>query len=180
MRFRWAHSTPAISRMRPPGRSKNAGRKPAKINWLVWVFRVLHEELHRQVRLLKEEAAEDISTEKRVTLPELKPRALQPLDQMVERFIEPQVIRVEDIVANPEALPPDRLLADKELLEELQQSIQTWPRTERDVFEFYFVQGFEPAAIAHITGRPVKRVRETLAAVQSKLRQEMPEILTRE
>ena len=151
----------------------NVRRKPKKMSWLVWLFHLLHEELRRQRERLKQEQAEAIPTEKRTTLPELKPKALQPLEQMVEKVIEPQVIRTEDVIPNPEAVRPDRFLEEKELLEQLQGAVQSWPRPEREAFELYFVQGFEPDEIARITGQPLKRVKDTLATVQARLRQEL-------
>lgn len=150
-----------------------ASRKPKKVHWLVWLFHLLHEELRRQRERLKEEQAEAIPTEKRATLPELKPKALQPMEQMVEKVIEPQILHKEDVIPNPEAVPPDRVLEEKELLEELQDALQSWPRPEREIFELYFVQGFEPDEIAQITGQPLKQVKDTLATVQARLRQEL-------
>ena len=151
----------------------NVSRKPKRMSWVVWVFHFLHEELRRQRERLKQEQAEAIPTEKRTTLPELRPEALQPLEQMVEAVVEPQVIRTEDLVPNPEAVPPDRLVEEKELLEQLQEAIRSWPRPEREVFELYFVRGFEPGEIAHITREPLKEVKVTLATVQARLREEL-------
>lgn len=151
----------------------NPRRKPKKMSWLVWLFHLLHQELRRQREHLKQEQAEAIPIERRTTLPELEPKALQPLEQVVEKEIEPQIIRTEDVIPNPEAVPPDRFVEEKELLEELQEAIQNWPQPEREVFELYFVQGFEPDEIAQITGHPLKQVKETLAAVQGRLRQEL-------
>ena len=151
----------------------NVSRKPKKVSWLVWLFHLLHEELRRHRERLKQEQAEAIPTERETIVPELKPKALQPMEQMVERVLEPQVLRAEDVVPNPEAEPPDRILEEKELVEELQGAVQSWPRPEREAFELYFVQGFEPDEIAQITGQPLKQVKETLATVQGRLRKEL-------
>ena len=150
-----------------------ASRKPKKMSWRVWLFHLLHEELRRQRERLKQEQAEAIPTEKQTIVPELQPKALQPMEQMVEKVLEPQVLRTEDVVPNAEAVPPDRILEDKELLEQLQGAVQNWPRPERETFELYFVQGFEPDEIARITGQPLKQVKETLASVQRRLREEL-------
>jgi len=152
---------------------RSADKKPARVSWIVWLFHLLHEELRRQLPLLRQEQVEDIPTEKRTTLPELRLSALQPMEQMVERIIEPEAIRIEDIVPNPEALPPDQAVEEKELLDHLEQSIKTWPQIERHVFELYFVQGFEPEAISQIISCPVKQVKETVAEVHARLRKEL-------
>lgn len=151
----------------------NVRRKPKSMSWLVWVFRLLHEEFRRQRERLKQELADAIPTEKRTTLPELRPKALLPLEQMLEQEITPQTITTGDVVPNPEALPPDRLVEEKELLEQLQDAIGNWPRPEREVFELYFVRGFEPGEIAQITREPLEQVKGTLATVQARLREEL-------
>jgi len=153
----------------------SANRKPERVSWRVWIYHLLHEELRRQRRMFKQKQVEEIPTEKQTTIPELKMKALQPMEQMVEKVMEPQVIHIEDIVSNPDAVPPDELVEEKELLEELQDAVQSWPRPERDVFELYFVQGFEPEEIAQVTGQPLKKVKDTIATVQSHLRDEMLE-----
>jgi RNA polymerase sigma factor (sigma-70 family) len=153
----------------------SADRKPDRVSWRVWIYHLLHEELRRQRRLFKQKQVEEIPTEKQTTIPELKMKALQPMEQMVEKVMEPQVIHIEDIVSNPDAVPPDELVEEKELLEGLQDAVQSWPRPERHVFELYFVQGFEPEEIAQVTGQPLTKVKDTIATVQSHLRAEMLE-----
>jgi RNA polymerase sigma factor (sigma-70 family) len=151
----------------------NVKRKPKRMSWLVWLFYLLHKELRRQRDLLKQEEAEAVPTEKPTILPELKPGSLQPLEQMVEEVIEPQVIRTEDVIPNPEAVPPDRILEERELLEDLQDAIQKWPQPEREAFELYYVQGFEPDEIAPVTSQPLTKVKDILAKIQGKLREEL-------
>jgi len=47
-----------------------------------------------------------------------------------------------------------------------------WPKPEREVFELYFVEGFEPDEVAMILGQPVSRVRELIESLQKRLRTE--------
>src|SRR5947209_8017524 len=49
-----------------------ASRKPKRMNGRVWLFHLLHDELRRQVRRLKQQLTQTIPTEKRITLPELE------------------------------------------------------------------------------------------------------------
>lgn len=151
----------------------NVSRKPNNLSWLVWLFHLLHEELRRQCERLKQEAAESVPTEQRTTLPEQKAEALQPLEQMVEKVLEPEIVRVEDVIPNQGAVPPDRIAEEKELVAYLQSAVQRWPRPERELFELYWVQSFEPTEIAWITGQPIKQVKSTLATVQARLREQL-------
>jgi hypothetical protein len=41
-----------------------------------------------------------------------------------------------------------QIAVEKDLLEPLQTAVQNWPRAERDIFELYFIEGFEPDEIA--------------------------------
>jgi len=151
----------------------HVNRKPKKMSWLGWLFHLLHEEFRRQREGLKQEQVEAVPTDKRTTLPELRPEALQPLEQMVEEVVEPQIIHTEDVVPDPEAVPPDRFVEEKELLQHLQGAIRSWGRPEREVFELYFVQGFEPGEIAQIIRQPLKQVKGTVANVQRLIREEL-------
>jgi DNA-directed RNA polymerase specialized sigma24 family protein len=85
------------------------------------------------------------------------------MEQMVEKVLEPQVLCTEDVVPNPEAVPPDRILEEKQLLEELQGAVQSWPGPERETFELYFVQGFEP--LATVQGRLRKELLQEEARI---------------
>ena len=152
-----------------------ASQKPKGMGWIIWFYHLIHEELKRQRHLLKEKQAKEVPTEERTTLPELSEQALHPLEQIVERDMEPQAIHTEDVVASPENMPPDEFVAQEEVLEQLQQEMKKWPRPEREVFELYYVEGLEPEEIAMVTGQPLKTVRERLASVQQRVRDRLLE-----
>lgn len=149
--------------------------RPNDMGWLVWFYHLIHEELKRRRQLVKEKEVTEVPTEKPVQLPELSEQNLQPLEEFVEKKMEPQVIRIEDIVPNSEALPPDEILAEKEALEQLQQDIKHWPRAEREVFELYYVEGLAPEEIAHATGQPLAQVKETISVLRQRLRRALLE-----
>jgi len=150
-----------------------ASRKPPRMSWLVWFYHLLHEELHRQRIMFKRKQAEEVSIEEFKTLPENSEAALQPLELMVKKKMEPEITRVEDLIPDPTVAPPDQVVEQNDLLESLQERIQSWPRPQRDVFELHFVQGFEPDEIAMITGQPLKTLQDQIATIQSRLREEM-------
>jgi DNA-directed RNA polymerase specialized sigma24 family protein len=79
------------------------------------------------------------------------------------------------LVPDPQAVPPDEVASQKDVLAQLQQDMRNWPRPEREVFELYFVEGLEGEEIAMVTGRPLKTVRESIASIQQRLREEMLE-----
>ena len=153
-----------------------AEQKPPKADWLVWLFHLIHEELHRQRRILKEKQEREIPIERRMTLPEFK--SLHPLEEIVVKNMEPQVIRKEDVLPNPEVTAPDEIVAAKDLLETLQNTIQDLPQPEREVFELYFVQGFQPEEISMITRKPVDQVQRAIAALRRRLPKDILEELS--
>jgi DNA-directed RNA polymerase specialized sigma24 family protein len=59
----------------------------------------------------------------------------------------------------------------RDLLEHLQEAIQSWPRLDREVFELHFVKGFEPHQVAMIIGRPLQNVNEKISSLQKRLRE---------
>src|SRR5205814_1379972 len=61
-----------------------AQRKPGKMDWLVWIYHLLHEELRRQRAILKEKEATEVATEQRASFPELRERGLLPLEKIVK------------------------------------------------------------------------------------------------
>jgi RNA polymerase sigma factor (sigma-70 family) len=91
----------------------------------------------------------------------------------VQAALESPEVETKELVPEAAAGSPEQTVTAKELLEHLQQAIQTWPRQEREVFELYFVEGFEPDDIAMITGKPPQKIRAVITPLQDRLRQEL-------
>jgi len=154
-----------------------AGQRPKGMGWIVWFYHLVREELKRQRRILKQKKVTEVSIDETKTLPEDAERAAgydveQPLD-IIEEKLEPPIVRSEGVIADPHVLPPDQIVAQRDLLEQLQRDMRNWPRPEREVFELYFVEGFEPEEIARVASQPLKSVREHIATVQHRVREEM-------
>jgi RNA polymerase sigma factor (sigma-70 family) len=148
-----------------------------RMNALVWLYRLMHKELKRQRRLFKRKEVEEISTDEIKTLPEDADKAsgydaLHPLD-IVQDKLDPPVVKTEGLSRDPEAPPPDQIVAAKDAIVRLQQEMRNWPRPEREVFELYFVEGLEPEEIAMVTRQPLKSVRETISSIHDRLREEI-------
>jgi RNA polymerase sigma factor (sigma-70 family) len=154
-----------------------AGAKPRQMKWLVWIYHLMHQELSRQRRALKQKMIEEVSLEERKKLPEDSEKAAgydaeKPLD-IIEEELEPSVVQRRDLVPDTRIEPPDEILARKDALEQLQRDMRNWPRPEREVYELYFVEGLEPEEIAMVTRQPLKKVQENIAFIQQRLREEM-------
>jgi RNA polymerase sigma factor (sigma-70 family) len=154
-----------------------SAERPRRMNAVVWFYRLMHKELKRQRRLLKQKAVEEISTDEIETLPEDADKAsgydaLRPLD-IVQEELDPPVVKTEGLIRDPGAVPPDELVGARDAITRLRQDTRNWPRPEREVFELYFVEGLEPEEIAMVTHQPLKTVRETISSIQDRLREEI-------
>ena len=145
-------------------------KKPAELGFLLWLYMLARRELARRCRALQEQARETVSLEEPHVLPEDAEVAAgyepeQPLD-IVEQVLEPPVAETKDLVPDPRTAPPDEVVAQKELLEQVQNTANTWPKPEREAFELYFVEGFEPAEIAMVLGVSVKEAEGLLSGIR--------------
>src|SRR6266581_1460272 len=62
------------------------------------------------------------------------------------------------------------VLAQKELLEQSQKIANNWPKPEREAFELYFVEGFEPEEIGMVLGLSTKSANELLTSIRARVR----------
>src|SRR5207247_1971013 len=135
-------------------------KKPAKLGFLLWLYVLARQELTRRCKALQAQARETVALEEPRVLPEDAEAAAgyepeQPLD-IIEQTLEPPIVEAKDLIPDARATPPDEVLAQKELLEQLQQTANNWPKPEREAFELYFVEGFEPEEIGMMLGLSTK------------------------
>lgn len=151
-------------------------KKPDGMNYLLWFYVLARQELARRRKALKVQANEAVPLEAPQVLPDDLAvaegyDAEQPLD-IIERELEPTVAETKDLLPDPRAESPAEIVSRRELLAELRRAASAWPTPEREVFELYFVEGFEPDEVAMILGQPVSRVRELTESLQKRLRTE--------
>ncbi|HEY5914581.1 MAG TPA: sigma-70 family RNA polymerase sigma factor [Verrucomicrobiae bacterium] len=149
-------------------------RKPAEMGFLIWFYMLARRELARRYKALRMQAQETVPLEETRVLPEDADVAAgyepeQPLD-ILEEVLEPPVVETKDLVADPSAAPPDEVIERRELLEQVQNTANSWPKPEREVFELYFVEGFEPVEIAMVLGVSVKEAEGLLAGIRGRVR----------
>lgn len=151
-------------------------RKPEEMSFLLWLYVLARRELARRRRALKTQAEEMVALETPRFIPDELAvvegyDAEQPLD-IIERQLKPSVVQARDVLSDPQAVSPDHVAARQDLLAEMRRLAARWPTPEREAFELYFVEGFEPEEMAMILGQTVPRVRETIELLHQKLRTE--------
>ena len=149
-------------------------RKPAELGFLLWLYMLARRELARQCKALREQARETVALEEPHVLPEDSEVAAgyepgQPLD-IVEQVLEAPVTETKELVPDPRTVPPDEVVAQKELLEQVQNTANSWPKPEREAFELYFVEGFEPDEIGKVLGLSAKHAEQLLAGIRDRVR----------
>jgi len=95
--------------------------------------------------------------------------AEQPLD-ILEQKLEPPVVETKDLIPDPRVPPPDAAMAQMELLEEVQRTVNTWPKREREAFELHFVEGWEVDDVAMVLGLKRVIVKKLLGSIRNRLR----------
>ena len=119
----------------------------------LWFSQKSSRELQRTQRLLA--PAEVVSLEERKVLledaerpPVMTPSGPWILLRKSSRELDPPVVLTGGLLPDLHAVPADQIAVEKDLREPLQTAFQNWPRAERDIFELYFIEGFEPYEIA--------------------------------
>ena len=150
-------------------------KKPAELGFLLWLYVLARQELTRRCKALQAQAGETVALEEPRVLPEDAEAAAgyepeQPLD-IIQQTLEPPVVEAKDLIPDGRATPPDEALAQKELLEQLQKIANDWPKSDRDAFELYFVEGFEPEEIGMVLGLSTKNANELLISIRARVRE---------
>jgi RNA polymerase sigma factor (sigma-70 family) len=148
--------------------------KPAEMGFLTWLYRLARQEMSRRCKALEAQAQEAVPLEESQVLPEDAEAAAgydaeQPLD-IVEEILEPPVVETKDLIPDTRVAPPDEALAEMELLDAVQRTVNGWPKMEREAFELYFVEGLEVDEVAMVLGGTAPGADQFLAHIRDRLR----------
>lgn len=149
-------------------------KKPENMSFQLWFYALARQELARRCKALRSRSTEVVRLETPEVLPDEAELAEgydaeQPLD-IIERRLQPPVAEAKDKIPDARIPTPEQEVLRQDLLAEARRTASTWPAFERELFELYFVEGFEPEDIAMITGRTKEQVRAGLQNVQERLR----------
>lgn len=154
-------------------------KKPAEFGYLLWLYVLARQEIARRSKEFKAQAKETVPLEAPTIVRDDAEAAAgydpeQPLD-IIENELEPPVAEAKDLLPDARMQPPDEIAARHDLLAQMRKTANTWPKPERDAFDLYFVEGFEPEEVAMVVSQPVNQVLELIAQVQQRLRTEVLE-----
>jgi len=148
--------------------------KPRAMNYQQWFFRLVQNEIDRQVRRFAEEMR--FRAESRVGISGISSDegegydAERPLDLWKESIEAREESLPEEHIPDRETVPPDAAVAGQELVHELQQEVKGWPAVERQVFELYYLVGLDIGDVAMILHQSDVETRAVINQTQLRLR----------
>jgi ribosomal subunit interface protein len=146
--------------------------KPAELTYELWFYQLIRHELARRRAEFNQERS---LSEKPPTLPEQTTiedegyDAEQPLD-LITRELEPEEDLPEERIADPSIVRPDSMISGQEIVKMLQDKVYHWPAQEREVFELYYLVGFDSDEIAMIQSRAPNEIEALIGKIQLQLR----------
>jgi DNA-directed RNA polymerase specialized sigma24 family protein len=136
---------------------------------------VARQELNRRLRLANEQADRIKPLRKRTRVAE-ESEEDQRFPEVVERSFESKGIDTEDWLPDDHSPGPDVVAAGHDLLNHLQVLAAGWPHPEREVFELYFVEGFDEDEISLMEKLTSAQVRGVLEKLQIRMRESFVEV----
>lgn len=149
--------------------------KPADVRFLLWFSQLARQELTRRCHSLQAQARDTVSLEASRVLPEAAETAAgyepeRPLD-IVEQTLEPPIVATRELIPDPRVVPPDEAVTRSELLEQMRETANRWPRLEREAFALHFMEGFAPDEVGMLLGLSARQAGEVLDSIRRHLRE---------
>jgi DNA-directed RNA polymerase specialized sigma24 family protein len=152
-------------------------RRPRNVSHLVWFYQLARAEVRSRMKALREQGRRSYALDEPRVLAEDFAREDEYRDERAAdvpgKEIQPPIVEGQNFVADPRELPPDEQVAHLDFIEYLQQEAARWPKTEREVFELHFLQGFESDEVARIEGLRKPEVARLVRTLHERFRRVM-------
>lgn len=147
--------------------------RPLDLDVGAWLKRLIAEELGAELERRGWERTETVRVEDAV--PALPPGVeIQTLGGEIYDFYQPEEgFRLEDVVADRIAPPPDRVAECHDFERCLSDALAELPPAGRDVFELHYIEELPIAEVARMTGQAETDVRDRLDATLAFLRRKL-------
>ena len=143
-------------------------KKPEEISFLLWLYALARQEIGLRRKALRAQNRDNIPLEEPLGSGEGESDGFEP-QKGSDGPAAPRS-QAGELFADAHTESPDVAAERKDLLEEMQRLANTWPRAEREAFELFFVEGFEPDEIGMILGCSLGETNAILAKIQEQLR----------
>jgi ribosomal subunit interface protein len=146
--------------------------KPVELTYELWFYQLIRRELaRRRAEFNRERSLSDkppAGREQTISEDEGYD-AEQPLD-LITRELEPEEDLPEERITDPSIVCPDSMISGQEVVKMLQDQVHHWPAHEREVFELYYLVGFDADEIAMIQSRAPNEIEALIGKIQLQLR----------
>ena len=146
--------------------------KPVELTYELWFYQLIRRELaRRRAEFNQERSLSDNppTGHEQATSEDEGYDAEQPLD-LITRELEPEEDLPEERITDPSIVCPDSMISGQEVVKMLQDQVHHWPAHEREVFELYYLVGFDADEIAMIQSRAPNEIEALIGKIQLQLR----------
>lgn len=151
--------------------------KPAELSWLVWFYWLARKKLDQILKQYQQKPAQDALANPSEPTSEDEQWPHKPKDSSSAPSTGQQEQDEKAMSESTAEVHTDAQNAagQQNLTELLQKVIHRWPRFDRQVFELYFVEGFEPEEIGMVLQRKPESVYAAINRIQGRIRQSLLE-----
>ncbi len=146
--------------------SSRINAKPANLSLEQWMFQIAREKVSQKIRNLDGERDQP-------HIEELRFEQDQWDDEVLNFYQPDEALRLEDLLTDTHSDNPEQILASEEMEEQVQKIIAGLPRSVRESFVLYALEGFNSDEVAMITGKQPKQVKTEVEQARTQLRQQL-------
>ena len=143
--------------------SSRAMDRPEHLPLEQWMFQIARKELNTRMQDFRE-SRKEIHVEERANTPS------QWDDEELTFYHPDEVLSLEDLIRDEQAVSPEQLLAQEEAKDELHKAIASLPSAVRESFVLFALEGFNSDEVAMIMGKSPREILQNVEEARMELR----------
>ena len=143
--------------------SSRAMDRPEHLPLEQWMFQIARKELNTRMQDFRE-SRKEIHVEERANTPS------QWDDEELTFYHPDEVLSLEDLICDEQAVSPEQLLAQEEAKDELHKAIASLPSAVRESFVLFALEGFNSDEVAMIMGKSPREILQNVEEARMELR----------
>ncbi len=143
--------------------SSRAMDRPEHLPLEQWMFQIARKELNTRMQDFRE-SRKEIHVEERANTPS------QWDDEELTFYHPDEVLSLEDLIRDEQAVSPEQLLAQEEAKDELHKAIASLPSAVRESFVRFALEGLNSDEVAMIMGKSPREILQNVEEARMELR----------
>jgi RNA polymerase sigma factor (sigma-70 family) len=143
--------------------SSRAMDRPEHLPLEQWMFQIARKELNTRMQDFRE-SRKEIHVEERANTPS------QWDDEELTFYHPDEVLSLEDLIRDEQAVSPEQLLAQEEAKDELHKAIASLPSAVRESFVLFALEGLNSDEVAMIMGKSPREILQNVEEARMELR----------